>query len=358
MARYTREQIESVNQTDMVDFLASEYGWKIVKVGNFYSTQEHDSIRIDSGRRLWTWNSKEIGGYGVFDWMEKIESQGFNPTMEKLLGNVYESANIIEYSTAHQATGNIGTYFDKNNIPQRHSGKYSNVFAYLTKTRSISAEVVSELMKSNRIYQDTRKNAVFANLDENGEVGFWCLRGTNTEKKYTRNMPGSNNPYYGFAVDAKTECDTLYVFESPIDLLSHCTIADLKYGKGSWHNLNRISLCGVNDTALKHYLSKHKNIRTIKFYLDNDETGCTATRKLMSKYYQQGYTTQSISYKNCSGKDIDEMLCNHIHKEKISVKTQPEDEQLTYETPEEEKPPIPTRMHNSYNYDTSYVRSY
>lgn len=334
------------------------------KVGNFYSTQEHDSIRIDSGRRLWTWNSKEIGGYGVFNWMEKIESQGFNPTMEKLLGKspdtaeIYEPQNIIK-------KGSDRKYFNGSAPAKFYDRQYKAVTNYLTDKRCISADIVTELMKQGKIYQDTRYNAVFANLDENGEVGFWCLRGTHLEKKFTRNMPGSNNPYYGFAVDAKIECDILYVFEATIDLLSHCTIANLKYGEGSWHNQHRIALCGVNDTALKHYLSKHKNIHTIKFCLDNDDTGKNATQTLMAKYYELGYKTQSINY-IAPGKDINEILCNYINKTKQKISTPPrkaEENQTAEKTTSKEKTPeekaqAAAPAQSNYVYDRSYMGVY
>lgn len=364
MARYTKEQIDSVAQTDMVDFLASEYGWTIVKVGNCYSTKEHDSIRIRPDRKFWYWNSQKIGGKGLIEWLRKIENMDFKEIMSKMVGTIYPSAEIAEYSTENSINHGNTSYFDEKNIPQKTNGKYSNAFVYLTKTRCISAGVVSELMKSHRIYQDIKNNVVFVNPNEKGEVGFWCLRGTNTEKKFTRNMSGSNNPYYGFALDAQCECDTLYVFEAPIDLLSHCTIADIKYGTGSWHNQHRIALCGVNDTAMRYYLSSHKNINTIKFCLDNDEAGRTATQKLMAKYYELGYRTQSISYK-CPGKDINEMLCNYVNKtkQKSDIQTEPTEKQpaKTIQPEEkraEEKSPLPASLHNSANYARDYMGLY
>ena len=149
------------------------------------------------------------------------------------------------------------------------------------------------------------------------------MRGTNTEKKYTRIAPGTNNEYYGFVLDTNPESDTLYVFEAPIDLMSHCTIADIKSKEqGSWKAQNRIALLGVNDHALKCYLSKHSNIKTLKFCLDNDEAGRTATQKYMKEYYEKGYRTESITYKS-PGKDINEILCNYYEKRKPKAKAPP-----------------------------------
>lgn len=370
---YNKTQIQKAKEIDIINFLSSEYGLSFKREGTYFrcTDEGYSSLVIKPDRKEWYWNShNRLHGKGVLDWLEYVEGLSFVDSMKKVIGNPdsYTTENIIEENTKHKKTENNTEYFDENKIPKKADGKYRNVFAYLTKTRHISVSVVTELMKSHRIYQDTRKNAVFTNLDDNGEVGFWCLRGTNTEKKFTRNMSGSNNPYYGFAVDAITECDTLYVFEAPIDLLSHCTISDLKYGKGSWQNQSRIALCGVNDKALECYLPHHKNVRTIKFCLDNDETGRTATQKLMAKYYELGYKTQSITYK-CPGKDINEILCNYVTKTKEksnmtaqAAEKQPTEKKIPLEKAPEEKSTakssIPAQTHSSYNYDKSYAGLY
>lgn len=362
MARYTREQINSVAQMDMVDFLSFEYGYNFYKKGNGFSCEEHSSLFINSNKHLWFWNSRGIGGNGLFDWMSKVEGQDFKSVMAKYFGTeiapaVIKNNEVRHYEQSEQA------YFDEKQIPQKTENKYSNAFAYLTRSRCISGSIVSELMKTHRIYQDTRNNVVFVNPNEKGEVGFWCLRGTNTEKKFTRNMSGSNNPYYGFALDAQCECDILYVFEAPIDLLSHCTIADIKYGEGSWHNQHRIALCGVNDTALRYYLTSHKSITTIKFCLDNDSAGTTAANNLMTKYYELGYKIQLINYNNAPEKDLNEMLCNYINKAKQKDNAQVhriEGEQKEKKTSDETAPEkkasdkkiaAVSSTHGSYNKD-------
>lgn len=371
MARYTREQIESVRQTDMVDFLANEYGWTIVKVGNCYSTQEHDSIRIRPDRKLWYWNSQKVGGANVISWLQKVENMNFSDIMSKMLGVNYNAAEITKYrpkktnknkqeNLDENGNPNRPKNIDENGNPIKHNGKYTYLFAYLTKSRCISPSIVNELIKSHRIYQDIWRNVIFVNPNEKGEIGFWCSRGTNTQKKFTGNKEGFNNPYYGFTLEAKCDCDTLYVFESPIDLLSHCTIADLKYGEGSWHNLNRIALCGVSDTALKFFLDSHKNITTIKLCLDNDYAGWKANLILKSQYCELGYKIQLIHYNNVPKKDINEILCDYINqhqekntaqssKNKSNVSTEYISDETTEENIIEERPPIASSAHRKQN---------
>lgn len=311
---YKQDVIDKVRNTDMVDFLAAEYGWSIVKVGSCYSTKEHDSIRVRADRKHWYWNSREIGGVSVIDWLDKIEGMSFVETMKKMAGISYTSATIADHFTQDRGST---SFFDPNGIPLKTDSKYSHLFAYLTETRCISKDVVSTLVKEKRIYQDTRNNVVFTNRDEDGNIKFWSLRGTNTAKKYTKNAPGSENEYYGFTLDCNPNSNTVYVFEAPIDLLSHCTVADIKAKRsGAWREQNRIALLGVNDYALECYLQTHQNIETIKFCLDNDEAGITATEKHSKKYSELGYNIEHLFY-NGSGKDMNEVLCSHVHRMQI-----------------------------------------
>ena len=323
---YSKQSIAQVKNIDVLSYLSSEYNFSFRKEGRYYrcTDEAHSSLIIEDDKKRWHWNSRNLSGGDIFDWLELVEGMSFIDTMKKFAGTEdYTTANIVEENDYNHKNNN-NAYFDENEIPKKTQGKYSNLFAYLTKSRHISENVVNTLIRDKRIYQDIRKNVVFTNRDEQGSIKFWCLRGTNTEKKFTRIAPGTKNEYYGFVLDTNPESDTLYIFEAPIDLLSHCTIADIKSkNDGSWKSQNRIALLGVNDFALECYLPKHPKIKTLKFCLDNDEAGKTATQKYMKKYYEKGYRTESITYKS-PGKDINEILCNYSEKRKPKAKDPPE----------------------------------
>ena len=57
--------------------------------------------------------------------------------------------------------------------------------------------------------------------------------------------------------------------------------------------------------------------KMIKFCLDNDNAGITATQKLMKKYHDMGFHTQRIYYGIGIGKDLNEILCNYLKTEKL-----------------------------------------
>ena len=56
------------------------------------------------------------------------------------------------------------------------------------------------------------------------------------------------------------------------------------YRSDCWLGINRVSLSGCSDIALKQRLSDDPRIKQIVFCLDNDERGRQATEKLMSDY--------------------------------------------------------------------------
>ena len=316
--QYSKDDIQRARDTDIMDFIATKYGTSFVRQGSYYRCKSDDMSSLIIGRdgKSWFWNSHGYHGKGVIDWLEQVESMDFKSAVAEILSSTYSSAVIEEYSAVRKSRSGSAPDFSK--TPQKHYDRsYPAATAYLQNVRGLSPKIVNELMNAGKMYQDTRYNVVFANLDENGKVAYWSLRGTHADSKFRMNMPGSNNPYFGFEVDGTSNTDSLYVFEAPIDLLSHCTIADIKFGQDSWKKDNRLALGGVNDAALESYLARHIGIKMIKFCLDNDNAGITATQKLMKKYHDMGFHTQRIYYGIGIGKDLNEILCNYLKTEKL-----------------------------------------
>ena len=157
-------------------------------------------------------------------------------------------------------------------LPPKAEGKYDRVFAYLAETRGISPAVISDFMKSKQIYQDTKGNCVFVGYDEKGTAKFGAVRTTLTDRKYRGDCKNSDKRYAFHQIG--TDTTRLYVFEAPIDLLSHCTMTDQAFGKtGAYKEQTRLALCGSSDVALKAFLERHPEVTTINFRLDNDEAG-------------------------------------------------------------------------------------
>lgn len=95
------------------------------------------------------------------------------------------------------------------------------MYAYLMRQRHIDREVISYFVHEKLLYEDKHHNCVFVGLDDSGEAKHAHIRSTNSEGRVFRmNIEGSASEHCFH----KSGTDkSLYVFEAPIDLLSHIT---------------------------------------------------------------------------------------------------------------------------------------
>ena len=158
---------------------------------------------------------------------------------------------------------------------------------------------------------------MFVVKNDNGQPKYSMLRGTYTPENgqpYKGEASGSNK-MYGFRMDGT--CEThLFVFEAPIDALSHATLnmqrskdMGIADWKSSWKRHTRLALGGTSDVALSTYLTTHPKIKEISFCLDRDEAGRTASAKYLEKYSAQGYKVNIYAVPENCGKDYNEYLC-------------------------------------------------
>ena len=196
-------------------------------------------------------------------------------------------------------------------LPEKVDGKYNRVFAYLSQTRGISADIISDFIKSKQLYQDTKGNCVFVGFDEQGTAKFGSVRGTLTERKYRGDCKNSDKRYAFHQMG--TDTARLYIFEAPIDLLSHCTLTDMAYGNGAYTGQTRLALCGSSDVALESFLERHQEVKVLHFRLDNDEAGRAAVEKDTSKYRERGYEVKAVFSQS---KDVNEDLINKVSSSK------------------------------------------
>ena len=160
------------------------------------------------------------------------------------------------------------------------------------------------------IYQSANfKNAVFVVYDKD-KPAYAFKR--SIFKNFKLDHAGSNKAFSFNYTNVNN--DVLHVFEAAIDLLSYMTL--LKMDEMDYTEFNYLSLAGVSDKitskseadipiALKAYLERNPNIKTIIFHLDNDEVGIGATAKIISilnsKY-------QCIDEHPKMHKDVNELL--------------------------------------------------
>ncbi|MDD6489350.1 MAG: DUF3991 domain-containing protein [Clostridia bacterium] len=295
--KFSSEQLDRAKNADLIDFLGEYMGLEFKKAGRYYQCKQHNSLVVYADRKGFVWNSRSISGGDTIDFLRKVEGKSFPEAVEAIVGEAaavtYKPAPKYKPEPEHLV------------LPEKADGKYSRVFAYLSQTRKISSDVITDFMKADKLYQDKKGNCVFVGFDEHGTAKFGSVRGTLTEKKYRGDCKNSDKRYAFNQMG--TDSTRLYIFEAPIDLMSHCTMTDLAYGKGTYKNQTRLALCGSSDVALEAFLERHKEVKVLNFRLDNDEAGRAAVAKYTTKYQAKGYEVHCVFSK---GKDVNEDLIN------------------------------------------------
>jgi len=294
---YSDSQKSQARETDIIEFLNHYEGFTFKHAGSGYKCDQHNSLVVNKDRKMWFWNSQNQKGVTVIDYLQDIHGKSYLEAMGIIIGKGEDKPHIPI------APKIVEPEIKELQLPKKAEGRYSRVFAYLTQGRGIDKDIVTKCMKDKVIYQDKNNNVVFVGLDENNVAKFGCVRGTLSEVQYRGDCKGSDKTY-SFNIKG-TSPERLYVYESPIDLLSYITMSKLNSTSDVWKNHNYISLSGTTDVALESYLERNKNVTSIIFCLDNDEAGISASESYIKKYAEKGYNALRKSPK---GKDFNDDL--------------------------------------------------
>lgn len=268
--RFTDEEINKANNISIVDYI-NKLNLEIKKTGKTLKIEGHGGLHINPERNVWNCFKEKKNG-GPIQLVMHLENKTWVEAIKTLLGSSYESSNI------NNRVYNKSRENKELNLPNKNN-TYNHVIAYLIQSRGIDKDIVYQMISSKKIYEDKRKNCVFVGYDKNNNPKYAGLRGTNTSIPFKGEVQGSNKGY-SFNI-TNTEDKTLYVFESPIELMSYMTL--YKKYCGEDFNFNGLSLAGTSDIALERFL-KDNDISTINLCLDNDEAGKKAIVEIREKY--------------------------------------------------------------------------
>jgi len=292
--------IEQARNADVIAFLEKYHGFTFAQQGGAYRCNQHKSLAVKNDRLSWYWHSKGIGGFGALDYLVKSENIPFR-----------EAVEVITGATPPTAPPQLKTEPPKVLVLPQMVGIPLRLYDYLCKKRGIDSEVVNSLIQKEMLCEDRRGNVVFIGYDEQHKARFAYLRGTYGD--YRGDCSGSDKRY-GFTMAACAPSDRLYIFESPIDAMSHASLVIADTGdKNAWKQHHRLSLAGTSDTAIPFFLNQHKSVRELVFCLDNDTAGREAAAIMARKYAHKGYTALNELPR---GKDFNEDLTEKIKLEK------------------------------------------
>lgn len=270
MEEYTREQIQRADDTDLYVFLSGR-GEQFKRCGKEYRWLRHDSVMINKNE--WYRFSQNKGGHAI-DFMKEFYGLSFAEAVKELLGE--EGAGETNRRTAKEDAGRQKVCpipLPGLELPERNES-CEIARKYLIEQRKLSEYLVDQMIEKGDIYESNAyHNVVFVGRDKEQNPRYAAMRGTD-ENRYRGEARGSEKAY-GFGHIGTDE--KLFVFESPIDLLSYITAVPEEWEKHSY-----ISLGGLSEKAMKQMYTEYPHIHSIYLCLDNDEPGNERCRQFVS----------------------------------------------------------------------------
>ena len=196
---------------DVLAFFEKYNGFTFAHQSGAYRCQQHKSFAVKSDRRSFYWHSKSVGGYGVLDYLMKVEGLPFHDAVESVMGGQFA------YSPLNPQIRPVAESPKTLILPER-AGVQLRLYDYLCNKRGIDKEIIDTLIQKEMLYEDKRGNIVFIGYDEHNKPRFACLRGTHGD--FRGDCTGSDKRY-SFAVAAYTPFEVLYIYESGLCEAQH-----------------------------------------------------------------------------------------------------------------------------------------
>ena len=177
--------VEQARNADMITFLEKYNGFTFANRGGEYRCKQHPSLAVKPDRHSWYWHSKGIGGYGAVDFLVKINNMLFRDAVGAVSPNIAAAPPPGDISPEQPKTLKLP---DKRGVPLR-------LYDYLCVKRGIDSGIVHWLIQKEKIYEDRRGNVVFVGHDELGNPRFASVRGTQANRSFRMDCPGSDKRY-------------------------------------------------------------------------------------------------------------------------------------------------------------------
>ena len=244
-----KEQITNARNASLVDYFERN-GYKTQRHGGEVYVKEIPGLCINEERNSWYNHYTSVGGNNSVNCLTDIMGLAFKDAVNELASEVV-SVNPPQYFQRYDKEIKKNENVELK-MPEKN-GDEKKVFAYFSQTRKIPAVIISNLIKSGLLYQDTRGNAVFVRKDTDGNVGGGEVHGTNSYKRYKQEIDGKCK---AFSFKVGENPDKVFVFESAIDLISFYTI----YGKQRLENSILVSMGGLKPSVLTDFKNQNMKI--------------------------------------------------------------------------------------------------
>lgn len=300
-------EAKNISITSVMD----DQGMDYIDMRNFAQGIEHDSLMIDKRKNHFYWNSQVEDGHvvqgDVIDFVCRFYDMSHLEALNYLTQEHHE--RLKKNETSAKPKEPFQYYF-------KHNKEFSHVTDYLVNQRKLSAVLVAALHEKGFIQEDIYKQSVFVWSDTGKAVGASVIGSEYNPEKFKRGrfkgIAENSEPNFGFNLTIGTPTK-LYIFESPIDLLSYwsmnpqlenCMLAEME-GLKEQSVYNFINQMYLSKGSLPH--------EGIYIGVDNDRPGHRFFDNLSKLTYVINETGQEIQFKKLIPHDLD------IPKENIPI---------------------------------------
>lgn len=294
---YNADQLAAAKAASALEYARSR-GYPLEGRGNRWTMKGHDSM-VFLGDGRWYWNSRGLRGRAI-EFVMHYEG--------RTLPEAVLILNGVDLSEPRAAPAAVPSYDPPKVQPEKRaleiparSRDMRRSFSYLAVTRGIDYGIVRELVRQGRIFETVSQkadgtayhNVAFAGLDDQGVIQSVSLRGCVPGSSFKAEVPGSNKAF-PFTIPGRAGAETLYVFESAIDAMSHATIQKLV--GNPWDDGFRVALGGNNTIVpIQKMLTGNPSIRNIAFCLDADTPGQKMCASYMDALRKAGIQEDRLS---------------------------------------------------------------
>ena len=240
---FTSAEKRQANEVDLPSFLLDR-GEKLIMAGRDYRLASDHSITVRGP--MWYDHAARKGGRAI-SFVQQFYDKTYPEAVAMLLGR--DGQGIIPIVKKEPESREPKPFA----LPEAYLNM-RRLYAYLTTLRRIDRDVVTAFVREKLLYDH--------------------LRSSNSQGKVFRiNVEGSEAKH-SFHKDG-ADC-SLYVFEAPIDLLSHITL----YPAG-WLEHSYVACCGTSVQPVLERLRQNQKLNMVYLCLDNDEAGEDACENMM-----------------------------------------------------------------------------
>ena len=300
MGKY-QKNIEAARQISVVQYLETYRPGELVrKTDREYCTRSHDSLIITIGNGKFHWYSHDVGGNNAIDYLTKVEGMDFVSAV-RLLNEMTPAPVSVQLAKTIPVKQSTPRKFELP-APDRNAEAAA---AYLMQ-RGISPKVLRYCVGSGILYQTTRgnyRNCVFVGKDEGGVPRSAFQRGC--QGTYRGDVTGSQKKY-GFLMQAENpDCDTVELYEAPIDAMSGATLRQYT-DIGKWRSVHYLALGGLNYLPIDYFLQQHPQVKNVVLCFDRDEPGLRFADTVAQRLTERGCNVEKRL--PAVGKDYNESL--------------------------------------------------